>query len=100
MLYLQLEFIQTSEQHLPGVLSICEQQNQRHETVQIAVIVPRGFVEQKDVPVTQHKHEARRLEFIPQSDSQGACESEKRHVNDFILKSFFLQSFPKNNLSR
>lgn len=45
-------------------MGVGEQQDERYQAVQVAVVVPRSFVQQECVPVSGHKDQARRFELI------------------------------------
>lgn len=64
-------------------MGVGEQEDEAHQAIQIAVIVPRAFVEQENVPIRQDEDKARRLELISERNSQGSCKSsyEEERVN-------------------
>jgi hypothetical protein len=60
--------------HSPVVMSVSEQEDETNQSIQVAVVVPRSLVQQKNVPVSRHEHDARSFELVAERDAQSSCK--------------------------
>lgn len=71
-------------------MSVREQEDESNQSIQVAVIIPRGFVAKKYVPVAYDEDKTRGLELKTKRYSQCSCKEERKcHENFFLVKGFW-----------
>ena len=83
---------------LPAVMRIEEDQLKSDQTVQIRVVVPRGFVQEEDVPVGDGKTDGRETIEETEGDANGTDKHEQID-DDHVFSPKRLEKIEKRKLT-
>ena len=58
---------------LPHTIRICYQQQYTTEAIQIRMVIPGSLIQEKYVPIRNHKHQATEAVTCPKDNAQCTC---------------------------